>query len=53
MEATGELQNPKEVLSKTEYKRYKDALNSFDKPILIVTDEMKDDYGNKVIRWVD
>ena len=39
MEATGELQNPKEVLSKIEYKRYKDAFNSFDKPILIVTEE--------------
>ena len=39
MEATGELQNPKEVLSKVELQRYKKALNSFDEPVLIVNQE--------------
>ena len=28
----GELQNPKEVLSRKEYQRYKQAQNTFDKP---------------------
>ena len=39
MEATGELQNPKEVLSKYELQRYKKAANSFDKPVIIVSEE--------------
>ncbi len=39
MEATGELQNPKDVLSRTEFQRYKKALNTFDEPVLIVTQE--------------
>ena len=39
MEATGELQNPKEVLSKSELQRYKKAANSFDKPVIIVSEE--------------
>ena len=39
MEATGSLQNPKEVLSRTEYQRYKTALNSFDDPVMIVTQD--------------
>jgi hypothetical protein len=39
MEATGSLQNPKEVLSKTEYKRYKKALNTFDNPVIIVSQD--------------
>ncbi len=39
MEATGTLQNPKEVLSRTEYQRYKKALNTFDAPVMIVTQE--------------
>ena len=39
MEATGTLQNPKEVLSRTEYQRYKKALNTFDKPVMIVTQD--------------
>jgi hypothetical protein len=39
MEATGELQNPKEVLSRTEFQRYKKALNTFDEPVFIVTQE--------------
>ena len=39
MEATGELQNPKDVLSKSELQRYKKAANSFDKPVIIVSEE--------------
>ena len=39
LEATGSLQNPKEVLNREEYKRFQDSKNSFDKPILIVTQE--------------
>ncbi len=39
MEATGSLQNPKEVLSKEEYKRFKASENSFESPVLIVTEE--------------
>jgi hypothetical protein len=39
MEATGSLQNPKEVLSKEEYKRFTASAKSFDKPLLIVTEE--------------
>ncbi len=37
MEATGELQNPKEVLSRKEMQRYKKAQNTFDKPVIIVS----------------
>ncbi len=39
VEATGVLQNPKEVLSRQEYKRFREAQTSFDKPIIIVTQE--------------
>jgi len=39
MEATGELPNPKEVLLKSELQRYKKAANSFDKPVIIVSEE--------------
>ena len=39
MEATGSLQNPKEVLSKEEYKRFKASESSFESPVLIVTEE--------------
>jgi hypothetical protein len=37
VDATGELQNPKDVLSKQELNRYKKAQNTFDKPVIIVT----------------
>ena len=33
------FKNPKEVLSRTEYQRYKKALNTFDKPVMIVTQD--------------
>ena len=39
MEATGRLQNPKEVLTRQEYKRFQASENSFDKPVIIVTEE--------------
>jgi len=37
LNATGLLQNPKEVLSKTQYKRFQTAKKSFDEPVIIVT----------------
>jgi hypothetical protein len=37
MEATGELQNRAQVLTKTEASRYKEAEKSFDKPVIVVT----------------
>ena len=39
MEATGQLQNPKDVLSKSELQKYKKAANSFDKPVVIISEE--------------
>lgn len=37
MEATGELQNPAEVFSPEQLRRYNQAKTSFDKPVIIVT----------------
>ncbi len=37
--STGELQNPSEVLTKTQQERMEEARTSFDKPVLIVTKE--------------
>lgn len=37
--ATGVLQNPKEVLTKEQVKRFEEAKNSFEKPVIIVTQE--------------
>ena len=39
LDATGVLQNPKEVLSKIEYNRYKKAQNSYEKPVIIVSED--------------
>ncbi|WP_298767386.1 M1 family metallopeptidase [uncultured Polaribacter sp.] len=39
VEATGALQNEKEVLSKTQRKRFEQARKSFDKPVIIVSQE--------------
>ena len=39
MEATGRLQNPKEVLTRQEFRRFQASENSFDKPVIIVTEE--------------
>jgi len=40
MEATGELQNPKDVLTKEQRKRYEKATTSFKDPVMIVTHGM-------------
>ena len=39
LNATGALQNPKEVFTKDQYKRYQKAQTTFDNPVLIVTPE--------------
>lgn len=39
LNATGVLQNPKEVFSKDQNKRYENSKKSFDKPVFIVTPE--------------
>ncbi len=39
LDATGELQNREEVFSKEMMKRYKEAKKSYDKPVIIVTQE--------------
>jgi hypothetical protein len=39
MEATGSLQNPKEVLTREEYKRFQDSKTSYNKPVFIVNQE--------------
>lgn len=39
VDGTGELQNRKQVFSRTMLKRYEQARKSFDKPVLIVTQE--------------
>ena len=39
VEATGVLQNPKAVLDREKYSLYREAQNSFDKPVIIVTQE--------------
>jgi hypothetical protein len=42
--ATGEIQNPKEVLTKQQYERFEKARRSFDEPVFIVT---KDEAAQK------
>ena len=39
MSATGKLQNPDEVLTETQQERFEQAMNSFDKPVLIVNQD--------------
>ncbi len=39
LEATGSLQNPREVLTREEYKRFQDSKTSYDKPVFIVNQE--------------
>ena len=39
LNATGVLKNPKKVLTPTQLARYKEAQTTFDKPLLIVTQE--------------
>lgn len=55
VEATGTLQNPKEVLSREEYKRFREAQTSFDKPVIIVTQEeaeqKESQFSEKTSTW--
>ena len=55
VEATGELQNRKKVYSKTMMKRYEEAKKSFDKPVIIVTQdeavENEKTKSNKTKTW--
>src|SRR6056300_1345611 len=55
VEATGTLQNPKEVLSREAYKRFKDAEESFDAPVIIVTqaeaEAKESSFSNKKSTW--
>ncbi|WP_372769706.1 M1 family metallopeptidase [Lutibacter sp.] len=39
LNATGVIQNPKDVFTSAQYKRYEDSKNSFDNPVFIVTPE--------------
>ncbi|MGB7786378.1 MAG: M1 family metallopeptidase [Salinimicrobium sp.] len=39
LDGTGVLQNPKEVLTKTQYERYQKAKKTYDKPVIVVTQE--------------
>lgn len=53
--ATGELQNAKKVLSKEEWKRWKSASKSFDKPVWIVTETearvKETQRSNRYVTW--
>jgi hypothetical protein len=55
VEATGQLQNPKDVLSRQEYKRYREAQTSFDQPVMIVTqteaEEREKNFSQKKSTW--
>ena len=55
LEATGSLQNPKEVLNREEYKRFQASENSYDKPVIIVNQQeatAKDsDFSQKKSTW--
>ncbi len=39
LEGTGRILNRKEMLTKKQWKRYEEALKSFDKPVIVVTQE--------------
>ena len=55
VEATGVLQNPKEVLNKTEYRRFRESATSYDKPVIIVTQDeaivKEADFSTKKSTW--
>ncbi|MEK9613031.1 MAG: M1 family metallopeptidase [Flavobacteriaceae bacterium] len=55
LEATGSLQNPKEVLSKEEYKRFVASESSFEKPVIIVNQqeaqEKESSFSKKKSTW--
>ncbi|MDR6301251.1 M1 family metallopeptidase [Mesonia maritima] len=55
LDATGKLQNRKDVFSKKMMNRYEQAKESFDKPVLIVTEEeaieAEKDFSNETKTW--
>ncbi|WP_430409846.1 M1 family metallopeptidase [Kordia sp.] len=55
LDATGKLQNRKSVFSKKMMQRYDQALESYDKPVIIVTQEeaaaAEKDFSNKKKTW--
>jgi len=55
LEATGSLQNPKEVLNREEYKRFQASENSYDKPVIIVNQQeataKESDFSKKKSTW--
>jgi hypothetical protein len=55
LDATGKLQNRKSVFSRKMMKRYEQALDSYDKPVIIVTQEEAEvaekDFSNKKKTW--
>lgn len=55
MEATGKLLNREELFTKAQMKRYKQALTSYDKPVVIVTKEEAEKaekaFSNKTKTW--
>ena len=55
LDATGSLQNPKDVLSREEYRRFQESKNSYDKPVFIVNQneaEVKEAFfSKKKITW--
>lgn len=55
LDATGELQNRKEVFSREMMKRYEQARKSYDKPVLIVTqeevEELEKGFSDKTKTW--
>ncbi len=55
LDATGELQNRKEVFSKEMMRRYEQAKKSYDKPVLIVTqeevEELEKGFSEKKKTW--
>src|SRR5690606_38308688 len=55
LEATGELQNRKQVFSKEMMRRYEEAKKSYDKPVFIVTQDEAEaaekGFSNKKKTW--
>ncbi len=55
LDATGELQNRKEVFSRDMMKRYEQAKKSYDKPVIIVTqeevEELEKGFSEKTKTW--
>ena len=55
LEATGQLQNPRQVLSGLQYRRYREAQESFDKPVFVVTEEeaatKESEFSTKKSTW--